>query len=186
MMLPINPLRHLAVPEHWASLEDFAQWYVDANFPMAIPYDYEIFTAEDGLYVFSTFRQGRYQVELYVIEDKEIICQHEHPFVEVIQLPVYICDKHRNSGLAQWGEFTPNLKQGMAHGGVPFPEHLKDMRKTVLFVFQKWPEGVRPSTISVAWKGKTMGPKHEALIRRFFPDAYLKDGFADITRGMPA
>jgi hypothetical protein len=32
------------------------------------------------------------------------------------------------------------------------------------------------------WKGTTVGPMHEALIRRFNPTAYVVDGYADITR----
>jgi hypothetical protein len=34
------------------------------------------------------------------------------------------------------------------------------------------------------WKGKTVGPMQENLIRRFHPDAYVIDGYADITRKM--
>jgi hypothetical protein len=32
------------------------------------------------------------------------------------------------------------------------------------------------------WKGPTVGPLQEALIKRFNPDAYVVDGYADITR----
>jgi len=39
----------------------------------------------------------------------------------------------------------------------------------VVFVFQKWPEGVDPISAAVAWRGKTAGPKHKDLIEEYFP-----------------
>jgi hypothetical protein len=50
-----------------------------------------------------------------------------------------------------------------------------------LIAFQYW-EDRDPCTIAAMWKGPTVGPLQEALIRRFHPDAYVVDGYADITR----
>ena len=50
-----------------------------------------------------------------------------------------------------------------------------------LVAFQHWLTR-DPTTIASMWKGTTAGPRHEAIIRRFNPDAYIKDGYADITQ----
>ena len=41
-----------------------------------------------------------------------------------------------------------------------------------------------PTTIASMWKGNTVGPKQESLIRRFNPNAYIVKGYADITKNV--
>lgn len=183
-MFNFNPLAKISVPDDWASLSDFVKWYLDNNCPLAVPNDYEIYTVAEGILVFSMFRKGRYQVEMYMIENKDLIEEHEHPYVEVIQMPIYQVPSDGAEGLAKWAEPSDPLVHGQRHGGIPLPAELQNYQRSLLIVFQKWPPGIRQSTISVSWKGVSMGPKHEALVRRHFPDAYIKDGYIDITRSM--
>jgi hypothetical protein len=71
------------------------------------------------------------------------------------------------------------LKDGESHGAgqrmaaehIGFP----------LIAFQHWLTR-EPTTIASMWKGPTVGPLQEALIKRFNPDAYVVDGYADTTR----
>lgn len=183
-MFNFNPLAKIDVPDSWATLEDFMRWYLDSNCPIAPPHDYEIYTVAEGILVFALFRKGPYQVEMYMIENKDLIEEHEHPYVEVIQMPIYQVPERDNAGLARWAEPSEKLVHGQRHGGIPLPPELQHYARSLLIVFQKWPPGIRQSTISVSWKGVSMGPKHEALVRRHFPDVYIKDGFIDITRTM--
>jgi len=50
-----------------------------------------------------------------------------------------------------------------------------------LFAFQHWLTR-EPTTVAAMWKGETVGPLQEKLIKRFNPDAYVVDGYADITK----
>jgi hypothetical protein len=52
-----------------------------------------------------------------------------------------------------------------------------------LVAFQHWLHS-DPNTIASQWKGPTAGRKHEALIRKFHPNAYIVEGYADITRSV--
>lgn len=172
MYPPIN------VPMTWGTVEEFADWYIQAGFPMLPPRDFQTFRTDDAVAI-CTLRRPPYQVELYIVDDPLSVPIHEHPYVEVLQ---YVFDREQApNGIALPKQLGPKLTQGMSHGAAD-PAARDDDSNGVIYVFEKWPEGVMPSTISAVWKGGVVGPRHEALIRRFFPDAYIRDGVADITQ----
>jgi hypothetical protein len=53
-----------------------------------------------------------------------------------------------------------------------------EVRGFPLLAIQHWLT-MDPTTIASMWKGKTAGPMQEKLIKRFNPDAYVVDGYAD-------
>lgn len=165
----------------WRTLREFAEWYMGLGVPLLCPPDLEVYESDDAL-TFPVFRKDNFQVELYVLFNPVAVPEHGHPGVEVIQSFM------AGGTNTKWGEFTPLLVHPMTHGGtdfVPFVRTAAPERK-LLLTFEKWPVNTRPSTLAAAWKGQTVGPKQEALIRRFFPDAYVVDGYADITRSKHA
>lgn len=167
----------LAIPDSWAKLEDFAEWYRAVGFPMLPPAGFQTFRTDDAV-AFCTFRRGQYQAEIYIVDDPINVPEHEHPFVEVIQ---FFFDRDANGGAdALPYQLGPKLAHGMRHGA--FASERGASGRGIFYTLEKWPQGVTPSTVSAVWKGATVGPLHDALIRRFFPDAYLKDGYADITK----
>jgi hypothetical protein len=146
---------------------------------MMPPQGYQTFRTDDAVAV-CTFRRGRYQAELYIVDDPVNVPEHEHPFVEVIQ---YFFDRDAGfGGLALPFQLGPKLSHGMSHGA--FAVERSFSGQGMFLTLEKWPQGVTPSTVSAVWKGGTVGPLHDELIRRFFPDAYIKDGYADITRSI--
>lgn len=161
-------------------MEDFAAWYIAAGFPMLPPTGFQSFRTDDAVAV-CTFRAAPYQVELYIIDDPMAVPQHEHPYVEVIQYGFDRTDFR--TPIANPYQMGPKLTLGQAHGADD-PSKRTNEGNSVLYAFERWPDGVTPSTVSAVWKGKVVGPRHEALIRKYFPDAYLRDGYADITRTM--
>lgn len=166
------------IPLSWSSLEDFAAWYIEAGLPMLPPAGFQTFRTDDAVAV-CTFRAAPYQVELYIIDDPMSVPQHEHPYVEVIQ---YGYDREdKRTLIASPYQLGPKLTLGQAHGADD-PTKRTNEGNSVLYAFERWPDGVTPSTVSAVWKGKVVGPLHEALIRKHFPDAYIRDGYADITR----
>lgn len=169
----INPLD---IPE-FSNLADFAEWYMRSGVPILIPDNREVFLSDDATAT-CFFRHGRYQFEMYFVHPEAKIPMHEHPGVENIEIP---------SG--SWDFTDKNLrgrleariqKHGMAHGPSSFSN--SSPSGFALFSAQKWDEGLEISTIGARWKGPTVGPKHEALIRRFNPNCLIRDGYADVTR----
>jgi hypothetical protein len=166
-----NPLENIEIPETWDDVNSFAHWWIEAGLPMKFPHKPEVFLSDDATSV-PIFRHGRFQIELYLIHPQPKVPDHEHPGVEVIKLRM---------GSANVLGLTEALVDGKSHGAgfrleaetIGFP----------LLAIQHW-KTRDPITIAAMWKGTTVGPLQEALIKRFNPDAYVVDGYADITRKM--
>jgi hypothetical protein len=166
-----NPLMNIEIPETWNDVEEFGRWWVEAGLPFLFPEQPEVFLSDDATSV-PVFRKGRFQIELYLIHPKPMLQDHEHPGVEVIKVRM---------GLSDHLGFTDALKSGQVHGA-----GIRMEAETVgfpLIAIQHW-KTREPTTIASMWKGPTVGPKQEALIKRFNPDAYVISGYADITRKM--
>ena len=164
-----HPFEDLNIPNSWSNVKDFADWWMAAGMPMLYPKNPEVFLSDDATAV-SIFRHGRFQVELYLIHPHPKVPEHEHPGVEVIKMSMTHAKHPIMSNV---------LLDGESHGAgvrleaekIGFP----------LIAFQHW-KTREPCTIAAMWKGPTVGPLQEALIKRFNPNAYVVDGYADITR----
>jgi hypothetical protein len=164
-------LPELDIPDSWNSVDSFLDWYMDHDMPIRFGENQEIFMSDDATAV-CLFRHGQFQVELYSIHPCPSVQIHEHPGVEVIKV--------RFNADTAFGSET--LRKGQSHGAgfrlegekVGFP----------LLAVQHWVNGEKPTTVAAQWKGRTVGPLHEKLIRRFHPNALVIDGYADITKEM--
>jgi len=159
----------MIIPDTWLSTEEFVKWYIDNKTPFMPPPNVEIFRTDDAT-SFCMFRKGQFQVELYLIHPQPNVPTHEHPFVEVVEVAV------TNTTI----DIIPVLKNGQSHG-----TGIREKANIIgypLISIQRWHPKVLPTTVSVQWKGNTVGPIHEQLIKRFHPDAYIIDGYADVTR----
>lgn len=171
-----HPYNDLEVPESWANVNEFAEWWMSMKMPIRFPAKAEVFVSDDAAAV-TLFRQGRFQVELYLIHPQPKVPVHEHPDVEVIKMNLSsVVDGETNQILPIMSE---TLTNGKSHGAGMRVEAEK--LGYPLFAFQHWLTR-DPTTVAAMWKGETVGPRQEALIKRFNPDAYVVDGYADITQ----
>jgi len=156
-------------PNTWDSLDSFYTWYTESGLPYRPPTPAEVFLSDDATAV-CLFREGQFQVELYLIHPEPLVQDHEHPGVEVIKVETFD------------GQLFPTgvLRNGQSHG-VGIRDSANKTGYPLLAV-QRWHPKLTPTTVASRWKGKTAGPMHEALIKRFNPDAYIVDGYADVTR----
>lgn len=177
------PSAELQVPETWATLEDFTTWFIQAGLPWRVPQDAKIHRIDNSSTI-CIFRQPPYQVELYIVEDMRLIKEHAHPYIELIQLDFFIGGPHTREITETQARFQNMMASGMMHG--KNAEIFGAPGGSVMYAFQKWPEGIKPGPACAVWKGKTTGPLQDKLIRQYFPDAYLADGYADITRSASA
>jgi hypothetical protein len=165
----VHPQADLEIPENWTDVKEFADWWMSAGMPMIYPKDPEIFLSDDATAV-CIFRQGKFQVELYLIHPNPKVPVHEHPGVEVIKMAMTVAKVPIMSNVLTDGE-SHGAGQRMEAEKIGFP----------LIAFQHWLNR-EPTTIAAMWKGPTVGPLQEALIKRFNPNAYVVNGYADITR----
>lgn len=164
-----DPYKDFDIPETWANVQEFADWWLTNKQPVIFPEDPEVFLSDDATAT-CLFRKGRFQVELYLIHPQPGVPIHEHPGVEVIKIRM---------GYPGGPVASEILRYGEAHGSGMKLE--AEVRGFPLIAIQHWITR-EPTTIASMWRGPTAGPIHENLIRRFNPDAYIIDGYADITR----
>jgi hypothetical protein len=174
--MKVYKLPKLNIPNSWGSVEDFCEWYLDNNLPIYYDRTPEVFKSDDAT-SFCMFKKGQYQVEMYLIHPVPNVTTHEHPDVQVIKVRINSAMQEQMSC-----EVSETLQNGTAHGNGFIPEAAAI--GFPLLAVQKWKEGVEPTTVAAQWRGKTVGPMQENLIRRFHPGALVIDGYADITKKM--
>jgi hypothetical protein len=159
----------------WLNVSDFCNWYVKNGMPVFMPSVNEVFITDDATSV-CMFRCGQFQVEHYLIHPKPLVQMHEHPGVEVIKLRLF---RNESSATAIASDV---LHDGEGHGAGFRLEG--DEKGFLLIAVQKWDNTLAPTTVAARWKGKTVGPKQEALIKRLYPDSLVVSGYADVTKTM--
>jgi len=158
----------LNIPDTWVNVQSFCDWYMENNMPTRIPSNAEVFCSDDATAI-CLFRHNNFQVELYLVHPAPLVQIHEHPNVEVIKM-----------NIADDMAYAENvLQMGQSHGDGMRAKG--DLKGFPLIAFQHWKKN-KPTTIASAWKGKTVGPMHETLIKRFHPNSLVLSGYADITK----
>lgn len=180
--------KELSIPDTWDSVYSFGQWWCDNGMPILLPTGYEVYLSDDATSV-CLFRKGRFQVELYLIHPGPNLPVHEHPGVDVIKMRLNTYGEKDNQLIPFNYEISSEtLLRGQSHGaGINFKDRPEKNIEIAsqgfpLLAFQKWDEGLEVTTVASRWKGKSVGPKQEDIVRRFNPDAYIEPGYIDVTR----
>jgi hypothetical protein len=154
----------LAIPETWATLDEFIEWYMDSKMPWMIPEDSEVYRTDDASSIV-LFRHDRYQVELYVNDPASTVPLHGHPGMDLVTMQIGRMNPIR------WGFPNSILRSSEKHDG-----NFASEKGTVFLTFEKWLPGIPMTSASVNWVGPTVGPIHEKLIKRHFPNVEIVDG----------
>lgn len=162
----LSPHAKLDVPETWGNVKEFADWWINAGMPIIFDGVPEIYVTDDATAV-HLFRKKRFQLELYLIHPKPVVSSHEHPDVEVITMNL----------TGQYLSLSEILVNGESHGA----RSDENKKGIVLFAFQHWLKR-DPVTVSAMWKGKTIGPLHESLIKKYNPYTTIDNGYVDTSQ----
>lgn len=153
------------MPASWATLEQFAQWYLDHGLPYEIPGDAELIRTDDAS-ALCIFRHGQFQVEQYFIDDVFRVKAHAHPGVEVLQVAMVV------PGMA-FGTVMNHIESGQFHGGRGLPTDPRAGGSVL--AFERWSDELAPTTVAARWQGPLVGPLHRAIVSRFYPEANIVD-----------
>lgn len=167
--------KHLEIPEEpWKDVVAFREWYMDSKMPFIPPWDTEVICSDDATAI-CMFRHKQFQVELYLVHPNMPIPLHCHPGMEsqIVHLGAGGTEKSNTSLiLSQWGTIYPVLKPGEFHGARELGVFTKGY---AMLTFEKFPDGVEPTSAAVLWAGETAGPKQNELIRKYYPDSDVTD-----------
>lgn len=156
----------------FSKLEDFADWYTDHGNPLLCNSMSRMYVTDDAV-AFSIFKWKNYQVELYILYSPEKAPMHAHPGIQVIQKP-YSLD---NTSWLDKGRklFFPDTHGAIGSGGEAF---------NLMLVYEKWHPEIKMTTAGAVWKGPTVGPVQENLIKELYPLAHVESGYADTSPGL--
>lgn len=158
----------------WKNLDEFTQWYIDNNYPIRPPAEEPVFVT-DHSHSAIVYREGRYQVELYLMGPNWQTPNHSHPGVEhrIIFINGTISgtkngelvndsepwfDKVKDDGTCVASGFHTDFDASDWHsvkighmGGI-------------LIITQHWEEGITMTSQSVHYIGEPIGPEHAKYI----------------------
>lgn len=158
----------------WNTLSEFTEWYIKEGYPMRPPTEDPIYLT-DHSYSAIVFREGRYQVELYMLGPDWSTPVHSHPGIEhdIIFL----------NGTVYGYKDGEKLEDAMAYTDIANPDgtniafgqyHKFDGKSThivgtghkggLVAVTQKWDDGIKMSSQSVHYVGAPIGPEHSKYI----------------------
>jgi len=159
----------------WNNLEDFVAWYKKEGFPIRPPFEDPVYVT-DISYSYVLFREGQYQAELYLVRPNTSSPDHSHPGVENIVM-IWGGDIHtRQNGkhIDLTSEYQEPSPSGTNRLFGVCGEKLDDTGTHALIVgnkggaflsLEKWPEGVKPNSVTINWSGDPVDPGHLEIIK---------------------
>jgi quercetin dioxygenase-like cupin family protein len=132
----------------YCDLTAFMNWWV-ASRPLNAPRDSVI--NDDKIHGVVLYRDGQYQVELLQVEPNSIIDEHIHPNVDSYEMYVAGDVNFTVNGISYPEQsLGDNIRvfHDDWHGGVFGP------MGGVFMSFQKWLNGVQPSSVGADWADK--------------------------------
>lgn len=159
----------LTIPETWATLDEFIEWFMDSRMPWMIPEDSEVYVTDNASSII-LFRHDCYQVELYVNYPKSKAPLHGHPGMDLVTMQIGRMNPIR------WAYPNKVLKNSEKHDA-----DFASEKGTVFLTFEKWLPEIPMTSASVNWVGETVGPIHEELIKRHYPDVEIDNGISKLS-----
>jgi len=164
----------LVFPNKTNTVEEFAQWYKQNNYPIRPPAGDCVYVT-DNSYSYVVFRQGNFQAEIYLVKPNSGSPEHSHPRVENIILlwggdafatydgvmvdsPAFVEPKNSDEPSPYFGAMGPKITDKHTHS-------LRTGSRGAAFLsLEKWPEDVKPTSVVVNWKGAAIGAQHATHI----------------------
>lgn len=159
----------------WNTVEEFAQWYEEQGFPIRPPQQNAIFRTNNASAVV-LYREGQFQVEMYIGDPNTITPEHSHPGVE--SMIMYLSgDGSTTVNGAEVADPSPYFNMINPDGtSVLFKQKVRVnpsdthglktySRGFAFFSIEKWPDGVEPTSVAAHWEGESTGDIHNKIIK---------------------
>lgn len=169
-----NTISNIKTPGIWKDVAEFAKWYADAGYPIRPPQRNAIFRTNNAS-ALVLYREGQFQVELYIGDSNSVTHEHRHPGVESII--VYLSGEGNTTvNNEKVKDLSPYFNRTNPDGtSVLFkqsvPVHSKDThglttygKGFAFYSIEQWHDGVEPTSVTICWEGPTTGEIHDAVI----------------------
>ena len=142
-------------PKPDESVRKFAVWWMK-NKPFRVPPEDGI-RAYEGVYGVTLYREGPFQAQLFIVKHGEGSPEHCHPNIDSVEYGIAGADtftserNHRIHGLICVAPGELHTAAADEHGGA-------------FISFQKWLNGVKPSSVELDWEGGPIDKSHAESI----------------------
>jgi hypothetical protein len=160
----------------WKTVEEFVEWYEANNSPIRPPQHNAIFRTNNAS-ALVLYREGQFQVELYIGDANCVTPEHKHPGIESILVylsgegsttvneqevadPKPYFDKINSDGTSILFKQRVRVDPKDSHGLITYSKGF------AFYSFEKWPDGVTPSSVTCHWEGETTGEIHDNVIKQ--------------------
>lgn len=159
----------------WNTVEQFAKWYEENNFPLRPPQDNAIFRTNNAS-ALVLYREGQFQAEMYIGDPNSVTPEHSHPGIKSIIMflsgegnttvngnfvadPRPYFNKINEDGTSILFKQKVVVDPNDTHG-------LTTYRRGFAFLsIEHWPDGVEPTSVTLHWEGETTGDIHSNIIK---------------------
>jgi hypothetical protein len=161
---------------NWNNVEEFVDWYEANGSPIRPPQHNAIFRTNNAS-ALVLYREGQFQVELYIGDPNCVTPEHRHPGIE--SMLVYLSGEGSTTiNEAEVADPTPYFNKVNADGtSVLFKQRVRVdpvdshglttySKGFAFYSFEKWPEGVEPTSVTSHWEGETTGDIHDRVIEQ--------------------
>jgi hypothetical protein len=145
-------------------LEFFVHWFLQQKTPLFYG-PLSGFSFADGVRGVCLFRQGAMQVEMFMLTPNCEVPDHIHPNVDSIEVAGWGMQfRHSGDIVLPFEMMEPGRGWGIRvcpgdwHGGTA------SSSGGCFFSFQKWLNGVPPTSVGNDWTGATVGPEHNGHV----------------------
>ena len=156
----------------WSTVEEFRDWYMSNGMPLRPPFKNPVFHTDNAMSL-CMFRQGQFQVELYLTEPYSTSPKHTHPgvdsaFVYLAGNIQFNLEGRENPDVQQWQKPSPEGYHMLLGKTVSSPDGIPHWLKIgpeggAFLSFEHWKDR-DPVSVTVNWEGETVGSEHDKTI----------------------
>ena len=158
----------------WSTVEEFRDWYMGNGMPIRPPFKNPVFATDNAMSL-CLFREGRFQVEMYISEPNSTSPPHTHPGVE--SAFVYLAgniqfnlEGRDNPDVQQWQVASPDGYHSLLGKTVSSPDGIPHWlgigpEGGAFLSFEYWKEQ-DPVSVTVNWNGDSVGAEHDKILNK--------------------
>ena len=159
-------------PLKWQTVEEFRDWYCQKGFPLRPPFKNPVFYTDNAMSL-CLFREGQFQVELYVTQPHSTSPKHTHPGVE--SAFVYLTgniqfnlEGRENPDVSQWQYAKENGTHALLGKTVSSPDGIPHWLSIgpeggAFLSFEYWKDK-EPVSVTTNWEGDAVGEEHAKVL----------------------
>jgi len=156
----------------WQTVEEFRDWYCAAGMPIRPPFLNPVFHTDNAMSL-CLFREGQFQVELYITEPHSTSPKHTHPgvdsaFVYLTGNIQFNLEGRDNPDASQWQYAKDNGAHALFGKTVSSPDGIPHWlligkEGGAFLSFEHWKDK-SPISVTTNWEGEPVGEVHAEIL----------------------